>query len=83
MRALWSERRNCSHNVARKDSVSSERDYDEFGSLKSFRYPDSLLPYITSVLEHCRAIIDLRVPVEVDVIFPLAPTWNEPPIDDS
>ena len=63
----------------------AERDMrDELFALKSFRYPDSLLPYVTSSLEHCRAIIDLRVPMDSSSTFPLAPTWSKDdmPIDD-
>ena len=63
----------------------AERDMrDELFTLKSFRYPDSLLPYITSTLEHCRAIIDLRVLMDATSTFPLAPTRSvdNMPIDD-
>ena len=63
----------------------AERDMrDELFALKSFRYPDSLLPYITSSLEHCKAIINLRVPMDEATTFPLAPTWSQEdlPIDD-
>ena len=64
-------------------SLVAERDLrDELFTLKSFRYPDSLLPYITSVLEHRKAIINLRVPMEVSSIFPLVSTWTEMPLDD-
>ena len=36
-------------------NLVAERDLrDEFFTLKSFCYPDSLLPYITSVLGHCK-----------------------------
>ena len=38
----------------------AERDVrDEPFTIKSFRHPDSLLPYITSTLEHSKAIINL------------------------
>ena len=46
---------------------------DELFTLKSFRYPDSLLPYITSTLEHCKAIINLRVPMDATSTFPFGP----------
>ena len=62
----------------------AERDMrDELFTLKSFRYPDSLLPYITFSLEHCKAVINLRVPMDEATTFPLAPTWSpdEMPID--
>ena len=49
---------------------------DELCTLKSFRYLDSLLPYITSTLEHCKAIINLRAPMDATSTFPLAPTWS-------
>ena len=64
--------------VAEKDM------HDELFTLKSFRYPDSLLPYITSSLEHCKAVINLRVPMDEATSFPLAPTWSpdDMPIDD-
>ena len=55
---------------------------DELPTLRSSRYPDSLLPYVTSVMEHVRAVINLRIPIESNVSFPFAPTWNDPPIDD-
>ena len=44
----------------------------------------SLLPYITSSLQHCKAIINLRVPMDEAATFPLAPTWSQDdmPIDD-
>ena len=63
----------------------AERDMrDEFFTLKSFRYPDSLLPYVTSSLERCRGVIDIRVPMDEATTFPLAPTWShdDMPIDD-
>ena len=63
----------------------AERDMrDELFTLKSFRYPDSLLPYITSSLEHCRGVIEIRVPMDEATTFPLAPTWtlDQMPIDD-
>ena len=63
----------------------AERDMrDELFTLKSFRYPDSLLPYITSTLEHCKAIINLRMPMDSTSTLPLAPTWSADnmPIDD-
>ena len=64
-------------------SLVAERDLrDEFFTLKSFCYPDSLFTYITSVVEHCKAIVNLRVPMEAGTIFPMAPTWVETPIDD-
>ena len=57
---------------------------DELSTLKSFRYPDSLLPYITSSLEHCKGVIEIRVPMDETTTFPLAPTWtlDQMPIDD-
>ena len=48
----------------------------------SFRHDDSQLPYVTSVLEHFKAIIVLRMPLDKDFTFPLAPNWNVPPVDD-
>ena len=64
-------------------SLVAERDLrDELFTLKSFRYPNSLLPYITSGLEHCKAVMNHRVPMEASSTFPLAPTWTERPIDD-
>ena len=48
----------------------AERDMrDELFTLKSFRYPDSLLPYIISSLEHCKAMINLRVPMDEATTF--------------
>ena len=32
-------------------------------------------------MEHVRAVINLRIPIESHVIFLLALTWNDPPID--
>ena len=55
---------------------------EELQTLRTFKYPDSVLPYITSVLEHVKAVIGLRIPVEPGVTFPLALTRNDPPIDD-
>ena len=64
-------------------SLVVERDLrDELLTLKSLRSPDSLLPYMTSVLEHCKAVINLRVPVEVSSTCHMAPMWTEMPIDD-
>ena len=63
----------------------AERDMrDELPFLKTFRYPDSLLPYITSSLEHCRGVIEIRVPMDDTTTFLLAPTWTpeQMPIDD-
>ena len=63
----------------------AERDMrDELSTLKIFRYPDSLLPYITSSLEHVKGVIDIRVPMDEATTFPLAPTWtlDQMPIDD-
>ena len=48
----------------------------------SFRHDDSQLPYVTAVSKHCKAIISLRMPLDKDFTFPLAPNWNSPPVDD-
>ena len=55
---------------------------EELNHYTSFRHDDSQLPYVCSVLEHCKAIISLRMPLERDFTFPLAPNWNTPPLDD-
>ena len=49
---------------------------------KSFRHDDSQLPYVAAVLEHVRSIVSLRMPLDKDFTFPLAPNWNTPPVDD-
>ena len=48
----------------------------------SFRHDDSQLPYVTAMLEHVKAIISLRTPLDKDFPFPLAPNWNSPLTDD-
>ena len=63
----------------------AERDMrDELSTMKTFKYPDSLLPYVTSTLEHIKGVIELRVPMAEGATFPLAPTWSldNMPIDD-
>ena len=55
---------------------------EELQHYSSFRHDDSQLPYVCSVLEHCKAVISLRLPLEKDFTFPLAPNWNTPPLDD-
>ena len=63
----------------------AERDLrDELSTMKTFMYPDSLLPYVTSTLEHIKGVIELRVPMAEGATFPLAPRWSreEMPIDD-
>ena len=55
---------------------------DELQFYKTFRHDDSQLPYVSSVLEHVKAIISLRIPLDKDFAFPLAPTWSSPPTDD-
>ena len=49
---------------------------------KTLRHDDSQLPYVTSVLEHVKAIISLQIPLDKDFTFPLAPTWISPPSDN-
>ena len=65
-------------------SMTSRDMRDEMATLKSLRYPDSLLPHITSSLEHCRGVIEVRVPMDEATTFPLAPTWtpHQMPIDE-
>ena len=63
----------------------AERDMrDELSTMKTFKYPDSLLPYVTSTLEHIKGVIELRVPMADGATFPLATTWSldNMPIDD-
>ena len=55
---------------------------EELQHYSSFRHDDSHLPYVCSVLEHCKSVISLRLPLEKDFTFPLAPNWNTPPLDD-
>ena len=49
---------------------------------KTLRLDDSQLPYVTSVLEHVKAIISLQMPLDKDFTFPLVPTWTSPPSDN-
>ena len=63
----------------------AERDMrDELSTMKTFRYADALLPYVTSTLEHIKGVIEIRVPMAEGTTFPLAPTWtlDNMPIDD-
>ena len=63
----------------------AERDMrDELSTMKTFRYTDALLPYVTSTLEHIKGVIEIRVPMADGTTFPLAPTWtlDNMPIDD-
>ena len=63
----------------------AERDMrDELSTMKTFRYTDALLPYVTSTLEHIKSVIEIRVPMAEGTTFPLAPTWSldNMPIDD-
>ena len=63
-------------------SVCTDDLKEELQHYASFRHDDSQLPYVTFVLEHCKAIIALRMPLDKDFTFPLAPSWNVPPVDD-
>ena len=63
-------------------SVCTDDLRDELQFYRSFRHDDSQLPYVTAVLEHVKAIISLRMPLDKDFTFPLAPNWNSPPTDD-
>ena len=48
----------------------AERDMrDELSTMKTFKYPDSLLPYVTSTLEHIKGVIELRVPMSDGATF--------------
>ena len=49
---------------------------------KSFKHDDSQLPYVAAVLEHVRSIVSLHMPLDKDFTFPLAPSWNTPPVDE-
>ena len=49
---------------------------------KSFKHDDSQMPYVASVLEHVRSVVSLHMPLDKDFTFPLAPSWNTPPVDD-
>ena len=60
-------------------SVCTDDMREELQHYKTFRHDDSQLPYVSSVLEHVKAIISLRIPLDKDLTFPLAPTWNSPP----
>ena len=57
---------------------------DELATMKTFRYTDALLPYVTSTLEHIKGGIEIRVPMADGTTFLLAPTWtlHNMPIDD-
>ena len=50
---------------------------------KSFKHDDSQLPYVASVLEHVRSIVSLHMPLDKDLTFPLAPSWNTPLVDEN
>ena len=52
--------------------VCTDEMRDECQYFKSFRYGDELLPYVSSVLEHVKAVINLRIPLDKEFTFPLA-----------
>ena len=64
-------------------AVCSDDLKEELQHYSSFRHDDSMLPYVCSVLEHCKSVISLRLPLQKDFTFPLAPNWNAVPLDDS
>ena len=64
-------------------AVCSDDLKEELQHYSSFRHDDEQLPYVCSVLEHCKALIELRLPLKKDSTFPLAPNWNAVPTDDS
>ena len=64
-------------------AVCSDDLKEELQYYSSFRHDDEQLPYVCSVLEHCKALIHLRLPLQKDSTFPLAPNWNTVPTDDS
>ena len=64
-------------------AVCSDDLKEELQHYSSFRHDDEQLPYVCSVLEHCKALIHLRLPLQKDSTFPLAPNWNAVPTDDS
>ena len=63
-------------------SVCTDDMRDELQFYRTFRHDDDQFPYVSSVLEHVKAIISLRIPLDKDFTFPLDPTWNSPPTDD-
>ena len=63
-------------------SVCTDDLREELQFYKSFRHDDSQLPYVAAVLEHVKSIVSLRMPLDKDFTFPLAPNWNSPPADD-
>ena len=76
--ALQDREKSLAMSAVCTDDLKEELQY-----YSSFRHDDSQLPYVCSVLEHCKAVISLRLPLQEDFTFPLAPNWNSPPLDDS
>ena len=64
-------------------AVCSDDLKEEIQHYSSFRHDDNQLPYVCSVLEHCRSVTSLRLPLQKDFTFPLAPNWNTVPLDDN
>ena len=54
---------------------------NEFGHVRSFRYPDHMRLYVATVMDHIRSILRLRVSLPVGFTFHRAPTWTFMPED--